>query len=57
MNLSKTVLALFLAVFSVVLNSAEFKVDRYGQAVGLEFPDKITSDAELKADVDAHNVY
>ena len=49
---------LFLAAISAVsLGAAEVIIDRYGQFKKLNFPEKVTSDAQLKADIEADKAY
>jgi hypothetical protein len=49
---------LFLTVFAAVsLSAAEVIIDRYGQFKKLDFPGKVTDDAQLKADIEADKVY
>ena len=49
------VLSLFIAVFC--LNGADFLIDRYGQFAHLDYENKVTSDEQLLADVEADKAY
>ena len=54
--MKKTLLALSAASF-LSLSAADIIIDRYGQFDKLNFPEKVTSDEQLKADIEADKAY
>lgn len=57
MNMKKALLLFGISAFAAVLSSAEFQIDRFGQFVDLEFPEKVRSEEELKADMAKDKAY
>ena len=53
----KKILLFLAAASSLSLSAAGIVIDRYGQFKKLNFPEKVTSDAQLKADVEADKAY
>ena len=57
MNMKKALLLFGISAFAAVLSGAEFQIDRFGQFVDLEFPEKVRSEEELKADMAKDKAY
>ena len=53
----KKSLLLFAAASFLSLGAADIIIDRYGQFAKLNFPEKVTSDEQLKADIEADKTY
>lgn len=53
----KTFLLIFAFSLAILLHAQEVKVDRYGQLTDVDFSAKITSDEELKKDLEKDAIY